>query len=123
MVVVGGKADGATADASVIGNLLLFGTVLTWSIYTILAKRLADTDFVAVIAAVSVAGTLMLIPAALAEAATSPATPIARDGWLRIAYLGAFSSGSAICFTTAPCATSTLARSVPSAIWRPLSAS
>lgn len=98
LIVAGGEADGATPQAPLIGNLLLFGTVLTWSVYTVLAKRLASTDFVAVIAAVSVTGTLMLIPAALAEAAAMPATTISPDGWARIAYLGAFSSGVSYLF-------------------------
>jgi drug/metabolite transporter (DMT)-like permease len=92
LVVAGGEPHGTAGRGAVVGDLLLFGTVLTWSVYTMLAKRLADADFVAVMAAVSVAGTLMLIPAALVEAAAAPAPRIAQDGWVRIWYLGAFSS-------------------------------
>ena len=98
LVVAGGKPDGDAGRASVVGNLLLFGTVLTWSVYTMLAKRLAKADFIAVMAAVSVAGTLMLIPAALLEALATPAPPIPRDGWVRIAYLGTFSSAVSYLF-------------------------
>jgi drug/metabolite transporter (DMT)-like permease len=98
LVVAGEKPEAGASRAPAIGNLLLFGTVLTWSIYTVLAKRLADADFIAVMAAVSVAGTLMLIPAALVEAAAMPVPSIPGDGWLRIAYLGAFSSALSYLF-------------------------
>jgi drug/metabolite transporter (DMT)-like permease len=94
LVVVGGKSDDGAPRAPLIGNLLLFGTVVTWGVYTVLAKRLANADFVVVMAAVSVIGTLMLIPPALVEAAAAPALPIPREGWLRIAYLGLFSSAA-----------------------------
>ncbi|MDQ3998174.1 MAG: DMT family transporter [Gemmatimonadota bacterium] len=94
MLVVAGAPSDDGARAPLVGNLLMCGTVLTWGVYTMLAKRVAGTDAIAVTAAVSVIGTVMLIPAALAEAAGAPTPAISADAWLRIIYLGALPSAA-----------------------------
>jgi drug/metabolite transporter (DMT)-like permease len=96
ILVVARSTPDATAPAPLAGNLLMFGTVAMWAVYTMLAKRTADVDPVVVTAIVSVLGTLMLIPAALVEATRSALPSISVANWLRIAYLGAFPS--AICY-------------------------
>jgi drug/metabolite transporter (DMT)-like permease len=82
----------ASARAPLVGNLLMFGSVVVWGVYTVVAKRAADADPIAVTACVSVLGTLMLVPAALVEAARRQAPSISVEGWLRIVYLGALAS-------------------------------
>lgn len=93
LVVARGTAD-ANAPAPLPGNLLMFGTVVLWGIYTALAKRLANADPAVVLAIVSSLGTLLLIPPALVEAMRTPIAPISPESWLRIIYLGAFPSAA-----------------------------
>jgi drug/metabolite transporter (DMT)-like permease len=93
LIVVRGAPD-ANAPAPLLGNVLMFGTVVLWAVYTVFAKRLANADPVVVLAIVSSLGTLMLIPPALVEAARTPLTAISRESWLRIIYLGVFPSAA-----------------------------
>jgi drug/metabolite transporter (DMT)-like permease len=94
LIVAGGTSGGGEARAPLVGNLLMFGTVVTWGVYTMLAKRVAGADAIAVTTAVSLAGAVMLIPVALAEGSVGSLPSITRDSWLRIAYLGAFPSAA-----------------------------
>lgn len=89
-------APDAKARAPVVGNLLMFGSVLVWGGYTMLAKRLANEDALAITACVAAMGTVLLVPPALMEAAGAPLPAITLVGWLRITYLGAFPS--ALCY-------------------------
>jgi drug/metabolite transporter (DMT)-like permease len=95
LIVARGAPDAGARDP-VAGNLLMFAGVVFWGAYTMWAKRIAEADVVAVTACVAAMGTLLLLPAALAEAALRP-TPVLRlaDG-LRIGYLGVFPS--ALCY-------------------------
>jgi drug/metabolite transporter (DMT)-like permease len=93
LIVARGTPD-ANAPSPLIGNLLMFGTVVLWSVYTVFAKRLANADPAVVMAVVSCLGTVMLIPPALTEAARTPVAPISVESWLRIIYLGAFPSAA-----------------------------
>jgi drug/metabolite transporter (DMT)-like permease len=92
LLIVARSAPDATARDPLAGNLLMFGSVLVWGVYTMLAKRMADEDPLAVTACVSALGTVLLIPAALAEAAGRPAPAITLANATRIAYLGAVPS-------------------------------
>lgn len=92
LLIVARTTPDASARAPLLGNLLMFGSVVVWGVYTVVAKRTADADPIAVTACVSVLGTLMLVPAALVEAARRPAPSIAAESWLRIVYLGALAS-------------------------------
>jgi drug/metabolite transporter (DMT)-like permease len=83
---------GPAARAPLAGNLIMFGTVLAWAAYTMLAKRMAAADPVAVTAAVTALGTLMLVPAAVLEAARTAAPALSGASWLRIVHLGALAS-------------------------------
>jgi drug/metabolite transporter (DMT)-like permease len=93
LIVARGTPD-ANAPSPLLGNLLMFGTVVLWGVYTVFAKRLASADPAVVMAIVSCVGTLMLIPPALVEAADTPVEPISRESWLRVIYLGAFPSAA-----------------------------
>ena len=94
LIVARSEADASARDP-VLGNVLAFASVLAWSVYTMLAKRLAKADATAVTTVVSVLGTIMLIPVALLEKGNTSISSISIDGWLRIAYLGALASAAA----------------------------
>jgi drug/metabolite transporter (DMT)-like permease len=94
LIVARSEADASARDP-VLGNLLAFASVLAWSVYTMLAKRLAKADAIAVTAVVAVLGTIMLVPAALIEKGDISLSSISVDGWLRIIYLGALASAAA----------------------------
>jgi drug/metabolite transporter (DMT)-like permease len=94
LIVARSEADASARDP-VLGNLLAFASVLAWSVYTMLAKRLAKADAIAVTAVVAVLGTIMLVPAALIEKGDISLASISTDGWLRIIYLGALASAAA----------------------------
>jgi drug/metabolite transporter (DMT)-like permease len=99
LLIVARSAPGAGARAPVLGNLLMFASVLVWGVYTMLAKRLAHVDPVAVTAVVAATGTLMLVPAVVVEASLGPPPVITRANWLRIVYLGALPSAAAyLCY-------------------------
>lgn len=90
-LIVATQADAAARDP-LLGNALAFASVLSWSVYTILAKRMADADPIAVTAVISLIGTGMLVPAALLENAHVSLSSIPAAGWLPIIYLGALAS-------------------------------
>jgi drug/metabolite transporter (DMT)-like permease len=92
LLIVARTSPDVSARSPRIGNLLMFGTVLVWGVYTILAKRVADVDVIAVTAVVAVVGTVILIPAALIEAVRTPLPAISAASWLRVLYLGALAS-------------------------------
>src|SRR3712207_5583308 len=70
VLIVARVGGGETsARAPLLGNAIMFGTVVVWAVYTSLAKRVSGVDPVAVTAAISILGTAMLIPAAALEAA------------------------------------------------------
>jgi drug/metabolite transporter (DMT)-like permease len=59
---------GATLDASVLGNVLVFGAVLSWAVYTIYNReRLRGENALGIIAGSAIFGTLLMIPLAGAE--------------------------------------------------------
>jgi drug/metabolite transporter (DMT)-like permease len=94
LLIVARTSPDASARSPLVGNLLMFGTVLVWGVYTILAKRVADVDIIAITASVAVIGTIMLVPAALIEAAGKPVPAISSASWLRILYLGGLASAA-----------------------------
>jgi drug/metabolite transporter (DMT)-like permease len=91
-LVVARTQPDASARNPIVGSALAFASVLFWSGYTILAKRIADADAIAVTTIVTVLGTLLLIPAALVEGKGISIPAISAEGWLKIAYVGALSS-------------------------------
>ena len=96
LIVVRSQPE-ASARSPLLGNVLMLGTVLSWGVYTMLAKRTAGLDSTVVVAAITVIGTVMLLPAALVEAVVRGGVPsISTASWLRIVYLGALPSAG--CF-------------------------
>lgn len=93
LIVARGSADAAARDP-VLGNLLAFASVLCWGTYTILAKRMAGADPIALTATISLVGTVMLVPPVLVENAPLSLSAISREGWLAILYLGGLASAA-----------------------------
>jgi drug/metabolite transporter (DMT)-like permease len=96
LIVTRSPLDG-TARAPLTGNALMLVTVISWGVYTMLAKRTAGLDSTVVVAFTTIIGTAMLVPAAIVEAALRGGfPPISTAGWLRIVYLGSLPSAG--CF-------------------------
>ena len=91
LIVARAQPDASARDP-VVGSALAFASVLVWSGYTILAKRIANADAIAVTTVVTVLGTVLLIPATLVENAGLSIPRVSAEGWLKIAYVGALSS-------------------------------
>jgi drug/metabolite transporter (DMT)-like permease len=94
VVLIVATQDDATARNPLLGNTLAFASVLSWSAYTILAKRLSNADPIAVTAVISLIGTVLLVPATLIENADVSLSSIPRDGWFAILYLGGLASAA-----------------------------
>jgi len=94
VLIVARTGGGTSAPAPLLGNVIMFATVVVWAVYTSLAKRVSGADPVAVTAAISILGTLMLVPGAALEAANAPTPAISGPTWLRIVYLGALPSAA-----------------------------
>lgn len=91
-----GQADHAgAAGTALLGNLLMFATVIAWGLYTSLAKRVAAFDPVVTTACITGIGALLLLPAALFELAGSGLPQLSINGWLSVLYLGVLASGAA----------------------------
>jgi drug/metabolite transporter (DMT)-like permease len=93
LIVSNSEADAGARDP-VLGNVFAFASVLVWGVYTILAKRMSKADPIAVTAAISLIGTILLIPAVLIEGTRISLSAIPMSGWLPILYLGALASAT-----------------------------
>jgi drug/metabolite transporter (DMT)-like permease len=94
LVAAGGESTLA-APRPVLGALWMLGAVMTWTAYTVLAKRLADIDYVVTIAVISALGAVMLMPLAAFELlAASTLSPSIR-AWSGALFLGVFASALA----------------------------
>lgn len=93
IVFSGDSADGPSS--ALVGNLLMFASVLCWGLYTSLAKRVADWDALVITTCVTGCGSLLLLPLALVEIATAGLQPLPASGWLGVLYLGGVASGVA----------------------------
>jgi drug/metabolite transporter (DMT)-like permease len=100
IIFMGAEDSGATASAGSIsgkwlGNLLMFGSVIAWGIYTSLAKRVAAFDPLVVTGYVIAIGAALLLPGALYELSGRELPRITAVGALQILYLGGMASGIA----------------------------
>ena len=89
-------APGEKARNPFLGNMLMLSTVFFWSIYTLLAKRLANMDPIVVTAYSIAFGTLLLIPATFFEMSGKSFPAITTTSWLGAIYLGAISSAACL---------------------------
>lgn len=77
---------------SILGNLLMVGSVACWTVYTLLSRRINQYHPVPVIFFVTLLGTMLLIPGMVYEGWNKPLPQISPNGWAAILYLGIFSS-------------------------------
>jgi len=95
VVIVFAGAATEVPVRSTYGNLLMFGTVVAWGLYTALAKRVAHCDTVVITAALLGVGALLLLPFAVWEYGHSRSVMGSIGSWLAIVYLGCGASGFA----------------------------
>jgi drug/metabolite transporter (DMT)-like permease len=96
VIVAAGGDRSFDAPSPVLGAVWMFGAVIAWTSYTILAKRLAAADPIATIAVVSTLGAAMLLPIAAIELLTSPAAfQPTFAAWGGALFLGVFASALA----------------------------
>lgn len=95
IVFAGGstQASGA-APQPVLGNLLMFASVVCWGWYTAMAKRVAESDAIVVTTWVTGIGAAMLLPLAVYELWGQPLPRPSAGALLGVAYLGVFASGA-----------------------------
>ncbi|RPH47276.1 MAG: hypothetical protein EHM84_08305, partial [Lysobacterales bacterium] len=94
LIVFSGSAADRSQNA-LLGNLLMFASVLAWGVYTSLAKRVAGFDAVVITACIMGIGAAMLAPIAAYEFIGSGAPTLSAKGWAGLIYLGAMASGAA----------------------------
>jgi drug/metabolite transporter (DMT)-like permease len=94
MIVFSGDSIGGSSSA-LLGNVLMFASVVCWGFYTSLAKRVAGYDAIVITVCVTGAGSLMLLPLSVYEIATVGLQPLSVMGWVGVLYLGGIASGLA----------------------------
>ncbi|HCV43977.1 MAG TPA: hypothetical protein DGH68_10875 [Bacteroidetes bacterium] len=77
----------------VVGNLVIFGGVLAWSLYTVFGKRLI-VKYGALEASclTMIVGTILFIPIGIVPATKFPFDTLSTSNWLEILYLGIITS-------------------------------
>jgi drug/metabolite transporter (DMT)-like permease len=95
LLVFSNVADSG-ARAALLGNALMFLTVVCWGVYTSIAKRSADgSDPVIVTTGIAAVGAIALLPMAITEVISQGMPTVGGAGWLAVIYLGAGASGIA----------------------------
>lgn len=94
LVVLAAVPSDAASDP-LLGGVLLLASALGWSVYTILAKRIAGTDQLAVTAYSIALGTLLLVPLSVLEVGTFDVVALDWPAWASVLYLGALSTAAA----------------------------
>jgi drug/metabolite transporter (DMT)-like permease len=94
-LVVGYGHEDTDARNPILGGILMSSTVVAWALYTVLAKRLAQTDQIVVTAFNMLAAGVLLIPLVLIDLHGAPFPPLSTTGWAHVVYLGLFASGAA----------------------------
>lgn len=93
IVFSGNSSDGA--GSTLLGNALMFASVVCWALYTSMAKRVAGFDSLVITVCVMGAGSLLLLPLSIYEVASVGLKPLSLLGWLGVLYLGGVASGLA----------------------------
>ena len=94
VIALTGEAD-SSAPAPLLGNLLILGGILAWTVYTTLGKDVEHLSFKVTSAASVGFGALFLAPLAGYEFATQGLPALTPVGWIGIVYLGAGASAAA----------------------------
>lgn len=95
IVFAGGNTQvNGAAPQPILGNLLMFASVVCWGWYTAMAKRVAESDAIVVTTWVTAIGTALLLPLAAIELWGRPLPQPSAGALLGVAYLGVFASGA-----------------------------
>jgi drug/metabolite transporter (DMT)-like permease len=93
LLLVTGITLNGEGSAPLLGNLLIFGGVLAWAVYSVQGKKLVSSFPWLVITMASIsAGILFLLPFAIGELWLYGAPHMHADGLLQLLYLGGASS-------------------------------
>jgi|HigsolmetaAR201D_1030396.scaffolds.fasta_scaffold01110_11 drug/metabolite transporter (DMT)-like permease len=94
LVVFSGGTGGDTNAASpLLGNSLMFGSVVCWGLYTSCARKVAQFDAIVVTMFVTAIGALLLLPFAIFELWNGASFAASPPAWAGALYLGALASG------------------------------
>ncbi|MCL5109380.1 MAG: DMT family transporter [Chloroflexi bacterium] len=92
-VIVVGSGEDLWQGGSLLGDLMMLGSALTWALYTVQVKGLEKRVTPAVLSAASVGfGALFLVPFAGYELLAGPWRAPGSTAWLSVAYLGLVAS-------------------------------
>ena len=94
LVAISGE-QGVAAPAPLLGALCMLIVVAAWAWYTVIAKRLAGADQIALTALMYVIGFMLLIPFAGFELSQAPWPDPSLKSWLVLLFLGAIVSAAA----------------------------
>ncbi len=96
VIIFSGSLDQNVGGGSpMLGNLLVFASVVAWGLYTSIAKRFAYVDAIVLTAGVIGIGALLLLPIAVVEMQGHAWPDMTTRQWLEIVVLGAGASGLA----------------------------
>ena len=98
IIFSGSQMSDASSPLPVLGNALVFLSVVAWGIYTSLAKRYANVDAIVLTAGVIGVGALILLPAAAIEMHGHAWPQLSSLQWGELLLLGAGASGLAYMF-------------------------
>lgn len=94
VIALGGAEQAESAPAPLLGALLMLLSVVLWAAYTVVAKRVAHADQLALTFAASLLGALMLFPPAIGELAVHGFAAPTAQGWFGALYLGVLASAA-----------------------------
>jgi drug/metabolite transporter (DMT)-like permease len=94
LIVFSGNSS-APGQSPLLGNSLMFASVVCWGLYTALAKRVAGFESLVITVCVMGTGTLLLVPFSAYEILQAGLRPLPVSGWLGVLYLGSIASGFA----------------------------
>jgi drug/metabolite transporter (DMT)-like permease len=94
LIVFSGNSS-APGQSPLLGNSLMFASVVCWGLYTALAKRAASFEPLVITVCVMGTGTLLLVPFSAYEIMNAGLKPLPISGWLGVIYLGGVASGLA----------------------------
>jgi drug/metabolite transporter (DMT)-like permease len=102
LIIFSGSLTGDEASAAplmgMMGNLLVFLSVIAWGMYTSLAKQFAHVDAIVLTAGVIGAGALLLLPIAMVEMQGHTWPQLSAKQWGEVLLLGGGASGLAYMF-------------------------
>ncbi len=96
VIALGAAEQAESAPAPLLGTLLMLLSVALWGAYTVVAKRAAHADQLALTFAVSALGAVALLPAVPIEYAVRGFATTSALGWAGVIYLGVLAS--AVCY-------------------------